>query len=59
MRMLLIDKTKQVVPGHLRKLRKGAGSLTGSQRPQIQGYIRPHPATAGWAKRHVRPHSAL
>jgi hypothetical protein len=35
-----------------------AGSLTGSQRPQMRGYAMPHAAAAGVAKRHVRPHMA-
>ena len=35
------------------------GSRTGSQRPQIQGYTWPHPATAVAAKQHVRRHLAL
>ena len=36
-----------------------AGSLTGSQRRQIPGYTRRHPAIAGTAKRHVRRLLAL
>jgi hypothetical protein len=35
-----------------------AGSLTGSQRPQIHGHARPHAATTSTAKRHVRLHPA-
>jgi hypothetical protein len=34
------------------------GSLSGSQRRQIQGYIRPHPAAGDMANRHVRRHLA-
>ena len=34
------------------------GSQTGSQRPQILGDVKPHPAAAGTAKRHVRSHLA-
>ena len=35
-----------------------AGSLTGSQRPQIQGYTGPQSAASGTAKQHVRRHLA-
>ena len=31
------------------------GSQAGSQRPEIQGYIRPHPAIIAAARTHVRP----
>ena len=35
-----------------------AGSQTGSQRPQAQGRVGPHPAIISAAGRHVGPHRA-
>ena len=35
-----------------------AGSLTGSQRPQMHGHARPHAATTSTAEPHVRLHPA-
>ena len=34
------------------------GSQTGSQRPQMQGYVKPRSAAVSAARRHVRPHLA-